>query len=73
MDDRVLLVGLLQKERYIFVIFENAMAKILLGAGVRYLGESDLSLLSFLVRRDLQCPGGFSKSYVLPQQQKYGT
>lgn len=71
MDARVSQVYLVHKGRCILVIFENNTVKILLGAGVLYLEVSDPSLLGFLVCRDLQYPGGFSKSYVLPQQQKY--
>lgn len=70
---KVLQVGLVHKGRCMFVIFESDIAKILLGAGVLHLARLGLSLWGFLVCRDLQCPGRFSKSYLLPQQQKYGT
>lgn len=39
MDGRILQVGLVHKGRCVFVILENDIAKILVGAGVLYLGE----------------------------------
>lgn len=69
----ILQTGLVHKGRCIFEIFETDIAKVLLGAGVLYLGESHLSLLGSPLCRSLWFPDGFSKSYVLPQQQRYGT
>lgn len=71
MDGRILQVRLVLEGRCMLVIFENDTVKILLGAGVLCLGELVPSALRFLVCRAIRCPGGFSKSYVLSQQQNY--
>lgn len=71
MDGRILQVRLVLEGRCMLVIFENDTVKILLGAGVLCLEELVPSALGFLVCRAMQCPGGFGKSYVLLQWQKY--